>query len=107
VDRTLRDSVCRQNTGGDTKELFRANNRIDYCTIPDLTNEYLIKANPPPPLCSQSQNLVGAAGGGRSVIVAAGGLLLLLMLLAPVMLLALARVRRRAVAVAARLTPMV
>jgi len=30
---------------GEIKKVFRANNRIDLCTIPELTNEYLVKVN--------------------------------------------------------------
>jgi len=29
--------------GGEIKEVFRANNRIDQRTLPELTNEYLAK----------------------------------------------------------------
>jgi len=31
-------------TGGAVKEVTRAKNSIDLCTIPESTNEYLVKA---------------------------------------------------------------
>jgi len=29
---------------GNIKDVFRAKNRVDECTIPELSNEYLVKA---------------------------------------------------------------
>jgi len=31
--------------GRQIEEVFHANNRIDLCTIPELTHEYLVKIN--------------------------------------------------------------
>ena len=42
----LRNSDCKikPRGGGAMKEVLNANNRVDRCTIPEETNEYLVKA---------------------------------------------------------------
>jgi len=34
--------------GCETKEVFRANNRFDWCTVPELANEYRVQVKSVP-----------------------------------------------------------